>query len=174
MTGVFRTALLLIVLISFIGCDQITKSVARNELRSSPPTILLQGFIRLEYGENPGAFLSLGSGLPDTLRFFIQTALGIVVVLCLVLLFVFAQRLDYQRLIGFSLVLGGALGNLLDRFFNHGRVIDFIALQIGELQTGIFNLADLLIITGVLVLLLAVKRRNTKIVGPSAGSRVND
>jgi signal peptidase II len=51
-------------------------------------------------------------------------------------------------------VAAGGIGNLLDRLFNNGAVIDFIRLGIGPLRTGIFNMADVAIVTGVVTFLL--------------------
>jgi signal peptidase II len=55
--------------------------------------------------------------------------------------------------IGLCLLTGGGLGNLIDRISNNGAVTDFLRLGIGPLRTGIFNLADVAIVSGVLMLL---------------------
>lgn len=65
-----------------------------------------------------------------------------------------ARSLDLLPFIGLSLLTGGGLGNLIDRISNNGAVTDFVRLGIGPFRTGIFNLADVAIVTGVLMLLL--------------------
>jgi signal peptidase II len=52
------------------------------------------------------------------------------------------------------LIISGGIGNLLDRVFNQGKVIDFIILSIGNIHTGIFNIADFYITSGVLLLII--------------------
>jgi signal peptidase II len=56
--------------------------------------------------------------------------------------------------VAWSLVLSGGVGNLLDRVLHDGRVIDFMNLGRGNLRTGIFNVADMCITFGVLLLIL--------------------
>jgi signal peptidase II len=53
-----------------------------------------------------------------------------------------------------ALVLGGGSSNLIDRFVNDGYVVDFINLGAGPIRTGIFNVADVAITAGVLLLLV--------------------
>jgi signal peptidase II len=59
--------------------------------------------------------------------------------------------------VGVALILGGGLGNLIDRMAR-GRVVDFLQLRAGPLHTGVFNLGDLAIVAGVLIW-ASVRRR---------------
>src|SRR3954447_4491651 len=65
MNKTYRICLIGILLLSTAGCDQLTKKVAKAELVSAGPVSLLNNLIRLEYAENPGAFLSIGEHLPS-------------------------------------------------------------------------------------------------------------
>ena len=120
--------------------------------------LLLGGAVRLEYMENPGAFLSLGADLPPTARFLV----GVVfVAAALTALLVFTLRgsgLTPRQKAGMVLILGGGLGNLIDRLANDGHVIDFVSVGIGPLRTGIFNLADVAITAGVLMVFLSFRK----------------
>jgi signal peptidase II len=58
-----------------------------------------------------------------------------------------------NMLIGFCFVIGGGIGNLFDRM-EYGSVTDFLHIRFGIFQTGIFNLADVSIITGIIIVLL--------------------
>jgi signal peptidase II len=147
-------------LVAAVGCDQITKDLARQELADVSPQVLLGGLVRLTYAENPGTFLGLGAGWNEGLRFVIYSASAIVVLVCLVLLFAFADRLG--RLAGFGalVLLAGATGNLVDRFINDGRVIDFIVVGVGWMHTGVFNVADVFIALGLIVFLFAFPGKN--------------
>jgi len=73
-------------------------------------------------------------------------------------LFAFLMRtrsLTTAQRVGFSLFLAGGLGNWIDRLANDGRVIDFVSLGLGPLHTGIFNVADVAITAGIVMVLIA-------------------
>ena len=146
-----RSLLVFLLLILCVGCDQLTKEAAYQYLALQPPQSWFHDTVRLQYAENTGAFLSLGGDLSEGLRILLfQVFPG----LCLVALAIvlFAQPIPLSTAIAWSLVLSGGLGNLLDRIMNDGRVIDFMNLGIGPLRTGIFNVADVCITTGVVLL----------------------
>lgn len=143
----------MVVLLTCVGCDQITKIAARNHLSSSQPTSYLGGIFRLQFTENTGASLSLGSGLPPGLRFWVFTIL-MGIALAGMLAVVLAHRsLRPNDITGLSLIVAGGLGNLIDRTINHGAVIDFMNIGVGNLRTGIFNIADVAIMAGAGVLI---------------------
>lgn len=71
----------------------------------------------------------------------------------------FVKEMPLSSVIVWSLVLSGGLGNLFDRIMHDGRVIDFMNLGIAGLRTGIFNVADVCITIGVLLLVLEVLQR---------------
>lgn len=153
MTRFKRSLLVVLLLIFCVGCDQLTKEAAHQYLALQPPQSWFHDTVRLHYAENTGAFLSLGGDLSEGLRvllFQVFPALCLVV-LAMVLL---AQPIPLSTAIAWSLVLSGGLGNLLDRIMNDGRVIDFMNLGIGPLRTGIFNVADVCITTGVVLLIV--------------------
>lgn len=145
----------------FIGFDQATKITAKDHLALLQSISYLSDFIRLQYAENAGAFLSLGGSWSQGIRFWILTV-SVGIFLCGLLGFmVIKPRDSLKEHVGFALILGGGFGNLIDRIFNHGIVIDFLNLGIGNIRTGIFNVADVLIILG-LAALLPVKFKSDK------------
>ena len=151
----FRKLLLVILILFFCtGCDRVIKNLAQRILASSPPVSLLNDTIRIKYTENPGAMLSLGSKLPGEARF----ALFVIFVgVMLTVTLVYAVKrhgLNSMQLIGLSLITSGGIGNFLDRLFNHGEAIDFMNIGIGSIRTGIFNVADVLIVAGISVFIL--------------------
>ncbi len=159
MRSSLRLLLVALALVALVGCDQATKVLARDALASSSPVSLLGGAVRFQYAENPGAFLSLGAGLPPQWRFLLGVVFSGV---ALTILAVFATRsakLSTVQRLGLGLVVAGGLGNLVDRIVNDGRVVDFVSLRIGPLRTGIFNVADVAITAGVLVAMVAGLRR---------------
>jgi signal peptidase II len=135
-----------------IGCDQATKMAARDNLQGRGSLSYLGGLLRLEHAENPGAFLSMGAALPHELR------IGIFIVCVSFFLFVtgallLKSKLNILSTIGFSLILGGGVGNLIDRIAK-GTVTDFLVMGTDTLHTGIFNVADMAIVLGVCLVML--------------------
>ena len=149
MKKIQRTSFIFFVLFSCVGCDQVTKDIARQSLAGHGKVSLLGDTLRLTYTENPGAFLSLGAHIPDHYRYLVFTCL---VGLFLAGLFIYllkSRQLNNSTAFALSLTLGGGIGNLIDRILHHGRVIDFLNLGVGSLRTGIFNVADIAITVGV-------------------------
>jgi signal peptidase II len=145
--------LIILVMVCCIGCDQVSKSIASNNLRFSEPIIFLGNLFRLQYAENTGAFLSLGSGLPASIRMLVFTVLsgGLLVGL---FVYIFVNRSFSQKhVFALSLILGGGCSNLIDRVVNDGRVVDFMNMGIGSVRTGIFNMADVAIMAGMAMIL---------------------
>jgi signal peptidase II len=151
-----------------VGCDQASKSAARAMLSSGVTESLFADSLRLQLVENPGSFLSLGASLPAHLRFTLFTAAVAVLLIGLVGASLFARRLGPARFVALALVAGGGISNLIDRFLYDGRVTDFLNVGIGSLRTGIFNLADMAILAGALLLLRSTRARSP--VPPSSHS----
>ncbi len=150
-----RITLIITLVISTIGCDQATKILARENLNHG--TISFWGdMIRLQHAENTGAFLSLGAQLPPTLRFLIFTVFVAAFLVVASYLLFKNKNSSPLATFGLCLVLAGGLGNLIDRALR-GSVTDFINVGIGPLRTGIFNVADVAIVAGVLILILLPK-----------------
>jgi signal peptidase II len=153
MTTIGIRLVLLIAIGATIGCDRATKHVAATTLAGTPGRSFLADTFRLEYAENTGAFLGLGAGWPLSAR----TALFIVGNgLLLFALAVTAWRLHWPSpaLLGLALIVGGGVSNLLDRVA-YGKVIDFMNVGLGPLRTGIFNVADMAIMLGTCIVLVA-------------------
>ena len=144
----------MLTLLGCVGCDQVSKSAARAWLASGARESFFGDSLRLQLVENPGSFLSLGASLPEHVRFTLFTAAVAVLLLCLVSASLFAGRLGFWRCIALALVAGGGTSNLIDRLLYGGRVTDFLNVGIGSLRTGIFNVADMAILLGVLLLVL--------------------
>lgn len=153
-----RTLLVLSISLSTIFLDQFSKKWAVDLLRFKPSIIYFNDLFRLEYAENPGAFLGMGGNLPQTVRFVIFT---VAVALIMIGMFFYILKASAPTLetIAFSLIVGGGVGNLIDRAFRPGgHVVDFLNLGIGSLRTGIFNVADMAIVGGVaLIFVLSLR-----------------
>jgi signal peptidase II len=150
-----RSLLIFLILLCNFGCDQLSKQIVRNHIDDYQEIPLVKGHITLTKVENTGAFLSLGNRLPQELKTVLLAilplcALGIAVLYLLV----FNERLTYLRAAGICFLVGGGMGNILDRLF-YGSVTDFLHVQYGGFQTGIFNLADVSIVIGLVLILIS-------------------
>ena len=160
---------LLVAVISTIGCDRMTKHVASVALADGSVRSYLADTVRLEYVENAGGFLGLGANLPDAWRTTLFTIITGVTLLGVAGIAV-RGRSQKWLLAGACLVLAGGASNWVDRLAR-GSVVDFMNVGIGPLRTGVFNVADVAIMLGVSMLVLARSRRASTI--PEEGSRAD-
>jgi signal peptidase II len=148
-----RLGLVTVLLLSCVGCDQVTKQLVRTHLTLGATQSYLHDTLRLTYTHNTGAFLSLGDSLPKTARVAIFQGVVSLLVLGLIGAALFLRRLDRWRVVGVALIGASGLGNLIDRFVYDGHVTDFLNLGVGSVRTGIFNVADVAGVAGVILLL---------------------
>lgn len=148
-----KLIILLFATITCVGCDQVSKHFAKSFLQYSGPQSFFSDLLRFHYAENPGVAFSLGAQLPEHVRivlFVFGTSI------CLTLLLIYIVRADNRNrlhLLALSLIFAGGMGNLIDRIFRDGRVIDFLNLGIGDFRTAIFNIADMAISFGMVLLI---------------------
>ncbi len=159
----WRPVFLAIVLVTCVGCDQATKQYAVDHLKGTPPQSYWGDTFRIQYAENPGAFLSLAADLSPTVRFWLLTVSNGIVLAIVGAVLLFRRDIDRLSLIALALILAGGVGNLIDRVTTQeGVVIDFLNLGIGGLRTGVFNVADMAITAGFCLLLPHVFRKEQK------------
>jgi signal peptidase II len=136
-----------------ISCDQITKDQARKEISANETIHVVHDNFILTKVENTGAALSMGSDLSPELKLIF---LKILPVVFLILMFVYVIKMkDISRmsLTAISFIIGGGMANIYDRI-QFDSVTDFMYLEIGLFHTGIFNMADVSVVVGTLILLL--------------------
>lgn len=137
-----------------VAVDQITKIIAARTL----PAVTLRFFydtVRLHYAENQGAFLSLGAGLPEALRFIIFTVFSALVLIVLAYYILYYEHdMSRSQFYIWAFMFGGGISNLIDRLFRNGLVRDFLNVGIGNIRTGVFNLADVALTGGVIALIV--------------------
>ncbi len=147
--------------ILFIGCDQVTKELAKTHLKDKPLLSFYHDTFRLDYVENTGAFLSFGDDWPPAISFWVMNVLPLVF---LIGLFAYAIRKTATSTLSavfpFILICAGGLGNIIDRFLYNHHVTDFMNVGINNVRTGIFNVADLYVTTGVIALFIMQWKKN--------------
>lgn len=147
-----KIAIIALVLLN-IGCDQISKNVVRKNVDTQETIELVGKKFILTKVENTGAMLGFGSELSPLLKIIFLQALPIVVLL--VLLFRVLRKSDMNKwlVFAFACVIGGGIGNLIDRIA-YGQVTDFFHIDLGGyFKTGVFNMADVSVTMGVLLIL---------------------
>jgi len=162
-----RSLYIILVIVLTIAVDQISKILVRFHIepqteiqRGEQISLIGDAFIMMNV-ENEGAFLGMGSDLNPTLRLIFLLILPIIV-LGFVLRYILKDKsLDNWSLFAFSSIIGGGIANVFDRIA-YGSVTDFFFIDLGGVfKTGIFNMADLSVTTGMIILvLLSFKKKN--------------
>jgi len=165
-----RSIYIILVIVLTIAADQVSKVlvreniVLRTDINPGERIALVGDAFIMMHVENKGAFLGMGSELNETLRIVLLLVLPIVV-LGYVLRHVFKDKsLDNWSLFAFASIIGGGIANVFDRIV-FGKVTDFLFIDLGGVfRTGIFNLADLSVTTGMIILLLMSFKKKKKVV----------
>lgn len=140
----------LILSIIIIIVDQISKVLVRFYLDYGKPYKIFGEWVRLTYIENPGMAFGIEFGG--------QTFFTLFALFATIVIFIYIVRARTEKLqlrISLTLILGGAIGNLIDRFL-YGKVVDFIDIRIGEINWPIFNIADCAVTIGMLMLITMI------------------
>ena len=150
-----------IVFLSII-LDQISKIWVRNNFESYIENSIIGDVFTLIKVENTGAFLGMGSELSEIPRVLLLIALPIIVLVSITIYTYIDKSLDKISIIGFSLIIGGGIANIFDRIV-YGSVTDFLYLNFGGVfKTGIFNIADMFVTTGMILILYPIVKEQIK------------
>ncbi len=146
-----RVLLILFLVGINIGCDQVTKNIARDEIAAHEQIEVIGRNLILTKVENKGAFLGMGSSLPTVLRDILLLWLPAAVMIALLAYLLSQKQLSRSILIGLSFIVGGGIGNLFDRIV-YGSVTDFLHVDFEIFRTGIFNTADMSVMLGTAII----------------------
>jgi len=169
-----RWTVLSVVVATGIAVDQYTKYLAHTVLSHRGIVPIIEGFFDLRYSRNPGIFFGLGSQISDKVRLFLLIggsllAIGLIVEL-------FRKTQETQRFLrgALMLLLSGACGNLIDRVL-HGEVVDFLHLHWQEVfHWATFNVADILIVIGLVLLFIDMFQKRQSRSGTSSPSQESE
>jgi signal peptidase II len=165
-----RCLVLASLLILLVGCDQASKKYATTHLQHTAqnPIELLGDTFKITYAENPGAFLSLFANLSKPVRTVLLTVMNGIILSGFALVLLIRSGWDRVSFFALALLVAGGVGNLIDRIWQGGVVIDFMVIDLGELtgvgwlRTGVFNVADIAITAGFLLLLPQLLRKESQ------------
>lgn len=148
--------LIVIIAVLLTIIDQISKLFITRLMNVKHSIKIIDNFFYLTYTHNQGAAFSILTGQ----RIF----LIIITILIIILLLSYLKKnfpKDKLTKFSFALILGGSLGNLIDRIVR-GSVIDFLDFKIFTYNFPIFNLADTFITIGVILLIIITFRKEDK------------
>ena len=148
-----RVALILTIVLLNIGCDQVTKKMARDQIEYHETIEVIGENLILTKVENTGAFLGMGSSLSPTLRKILLLILPTAVMIALLIYLIKNKTLSTISLFALSFIVGGGIGNIYDRIV-YGSVTDMIHMDFEIFRTGIFNMADVSVMVGTGLILL--------------------
>ena len=138
---------LLLPALGIIVLDQITKVLVIRALPLHDYIPVINNFFNLVHVRNRGMAFGLMNRSESVLTFYALLFATIVAIALLLIWFTKLKQDDDKLTIGFSLIIGGALGNLIDRV-RLGEVIDFLDVYIGPFHWPAFNVADSAITIG--------------------------
>jgi signal peptidase II len=142
-----------IIITVIILADQFTKALVQQNFMLGESITIIDGLFNLTYVRNPGAAFGIGRDANDFVRAFFF--LFIPVIACGWMVYLIWKERNGNSLLclAYSLILAGAIGNLIDRF-SLGYVVDFLDFYIGESHFPAFNIADsaISIAAGLLIL----------------------
>ncbi|MBI4410746.1 MAG: signal peptidase II [Gemmatimonadetes bacterium] len=149
-TGIFLGTIAGVVIL-----DLFTKVLVQRAFHLYEQVQLIGDYLRLTYIHNPGAAFGIHLGPYSRLIFLV---LSVVALVALAGMYWVTPARDRVRLIAISLICGGAVGNLVDRIRSTKGVVDFVDVGIGELRWPVFNVADVAVTTGAVLLALSLWR----------------
>ncbi|GAA4799771.1 signal peptidase II [Litoribaculum gwangyangense] len=164
-----RCVFITLVIILTIAIDQISKVIVRacvigqTETRASERIPLIGDAFIMMNVENEGAFLGMGSDLGEPLRTILLLILPILVLGFVLYHILKDKSLDNWSLFAFASIIGGGIANVFDRIV-YGSVTDFFFIDLGGVfKTGIFNMADVFVTTGMIILFISSFKKKKNI-----------
>lgn len=150
-----RTASIILLIVANIAIDQISKVIVRAKIATNEVIELIGDTFIMTKVENSGAFLGMGSELSPTLKWILLLILPVIVLGGVLYYIITNKTLDKLSLIAFCCIVGGGIANVFDRFM-YGSVTDFFHIDLGGVfRTGIFNVADMSVSFGMILLVIA-------------------
>jgi signal peptidase II len=141
--------------------DFVTKAYISSTMSLHESIVVIGGFFNLTYVRNPGAAFSFLADAPAVFRMVFFVTVTVCAIL-LVLYYIVKSKIEEPFVtFALSLILSGALGNLIDRV-RFGEVVDFLDVYIGPHHWPAFNVADSAITVGAFILILELLRKEKK------------
>lgn len=150
--------LLISLLFMLVGCDHVTKHVAKAELEERDSVELVSGVLDLRYVENHGSAFNLLRFIPPRARMTLLVMANTAVLLLMLALWRRYFRPTPLNQLALLLLLAGGLGNLIDRVLR-GYVVDFVHVH----RWPVFNAADVFVAVGGALLIIQMTRKQDRL-----------
>jgi signal peptidase II len=154
-----KVALLLGILGGVLVLDVSTKLLVQANFHLYQQVDLVGEYLRLTYIYNPGAAFGIHLGQYSREIFLV---LSVVALAALLAMYWYTPVTDRVRLMSIALICGGAIGNLIDRIRSEAGVVDFIDVGVGTIRWPVFNIADMAVTTGAIILALSLWREEQR------------
>ena len=145
---------LMMIIVAF-ACDQISKVFISSYLKLNESIIVIKNFFNITLNNNYGAAWGI---LENNTKFLILVS---IIAIFILIRYSYSFKTNTRNNIAFSILLGGIAGNLADRLFL-GYVRDFLDFRFASYNFPIFNLADIFIVVGVTLLIIAILKGEDK------------
>jgi signal peptidase II len=150
-----------IIAVTVVVLDQASKLLVQRMLQPGEIIAVIPSFFNLTYVMNPGAAFGFLAGAPAALRAPFLTGISILAVLFIAYFRYRHPELGLVPSLGLCLILGGAVGNLVDRL-RLGMVVDFLDFYYGAYHWPAFNVADAGITVGVALMVIEILTERRK------------
>lgn len=158
-----RLVLMLLLVVLIIVVDQWSKYEVSSNFRVGESVAVIDGFFNLTYVRNSGAAFGFGNAFHDWWRYTLFLALPVIA--CIWLIYLLVKTIAGPMIMSFAyaLILGGAIGNLIDRF-RLDYVVDFFDFYVGKSHFATFNVADaaISVAAGLLIIDYLIQSKNNK------------
>lgn len=148
------------VLFGILVLDIATKMLVQEYFMLHEQVDVVGDYVRLTYIYNPGAAFGIHLGEHSRVIFLV---LSIVALAALVAMYWFTPAHNHLRLVAISLICAGAIGNLIDRIRSVDGVVDFIDIGVGAIRWPVFNVADMAVTAGAVILALSLWKEEQRV-----------
>ncbi|UCH96579.1 MAG: signal peptidase II [Candidatus Aminicenantes bacterium] len=144
---------------TIIILDQVSKLIVQSIFKGDPYKVIqvIKNFFLIRYVENKGAVWGIFSHSNSVVIPKLITILSIVALVVVIYFFLKLQAKCTFELVSLSFIIGGAVGNIMDRLYQ-GYVVDFLDVYIKSYHWPTFNIADSFITIGVIILIISIWR----------------
>ena len=153
--------MLLAVCTVILGFDQWTKALVQQKLPLYQRVEVIQGFFALTHVRNTGGAFGIFGGEKGGVGSMLFVVVSLLAIGAIIFLFIRIREDEKTLALSFSLVLSGAIGNLIDRL-RYGEVVDFLDFHLSTYHWPAFNVADSAICIGIGLMALELLRRDHK------------
>ena len=171
-----RSILLGLLFVTLTLADQWSKIWAVEALKGKMPRFYLMGTFQLRYAENTGAWGNLGGDWAEPWRSIFLIGLPILIIIGFTGFYLLYKHTSKLESLAYALIITGGVGNLIDRV-RYNYVVDFLYMGIKErinlgfmqipLETNIFNIADVVIMSGAFLIIIKVIKEKFEKTDPS-------